>query len=522
MNTHTVELTGITGHVITVDAHVGGGLPATILVGLPDSRVRETRDRVRAAMVNSHLGWPGRKITVGLSPASLPKYGSGHDLAIAVAILAAWGQAPKADDHADDAPPVTVPPDTVFLAELGLDGRLRPVRGVLPAVVAAAEAGFGLIVVAAGNRDEAALVPGVRVIAADWLADVAAWLRGGPEPTVMAPVGVVPAVTEQEKDLAEVLGCPGARRAAEICAAGGHHLALLGPATNKTMLAERLPGIMPRLDMTAALEATSVHSIAGLLPPGSGLITRPPMAAPCHTASLPAMVGGGSSGIIRPGVVSLAHRGILLLEDAPQFRRDVLDALRQPLGAGEVIIARQATITRFPARFTLVLTAETCPCGSAGGDCTCSPAGRRRYIGRLPGQLLDRVDLKVTMPRASRTQMRQDARSANSSAMVARRVAAARDRAASRLAGTPWRTNAEIPGAELRKSFVLRPAALAAVEQAINVGQLSSRGADGVIRVAWTLADLAGKPRPTAEEVSEALSLRLGTAGLSTSARVAS
>jgi magnesium chelatase family protein len=223
MNTHTVELAGITGHVIQVEAHVGGGLPATILVGLPDSRVRETRDRVRAAMVNSNLGWPGRKITVGLSPASLPKHSSGHDLAIAVAILAAWGQAPQAGNHAadpDDVPPMAVPPGTVFLAELGLDGRLRPVRGVLPAIVAAAEAGFSLVVVAAGNRDEASLIPGVRVIAADWLADVAAWLRGGPEPPATPPAGVVPVVAKGNKDLAEVLGCPGARRAAEVCAAG--------------------------------------------------------------------------------------------------------------------------------------------------------------------------------------------------------------------------------------------------------------------------------------------------------------
>jgi magnesium chelatase family protein len=248
-----------------------------------------------------------------------------------------------------------------------------------------------------------------------------------------------------------------------------------------------------------------------MLPPGAGLITRPPMAGPHHTASLPAIMGGSSNGNIRPGAVSLAHRGVLLLDQAPEVHRDVLDAVRQPLAAGEVIIARQAMITRLPAKFILVLTADQCPCARADGVCACSPVARRRYAERLPGQLLDRVDLKVTMPRASRGQMQHDSRSADSSAVVAQRVAAARDRAASRLAGTPWRTNAEIPGAELRKSFALHPSALAAVEQAMSTGQLSSRDADRVIRVAWTLADLAPKPRPTAEEVSEALELRLGT-----------
>jgi len=519
MNTHTVELAGITGHVITVEAYLSGRLPATVLIGLPDNRVRETRDRVRAAMVNSRLGWPDRKITIGLSPSGLPKYGSGHDLAIAVAILAAWSQAPHSPDPSPgaDAPrPMTVPPGTVFLAELGLDGRLRPVRGVLPAVLAAAREGFDLIIVAAANRDEAALVEGVRVIAADWLADVAVWLRGGPEPVVAVaavPAETVKLATEREKDLAEVLGCPGARRAAEISAAGGHHLALFGSGASKTMLAERLPGIMPRLDQAAALEATAVRSIAGELSPGDGLIERPPVAAPHHTATIPIMVGGGSNGSIQPGAVSLAHRGILILDQAPEFRREVLEALRQPFEAGEVIIARHAVVTRFPARFTLVLTADTCPCGSADGHCECSPAIRRRYLGRLPGQLLDRVDLRVTIPRVSRTRMQQDGRSADSSAVVAGRVATARDRAAGRLAGTPWRSNAEIPGVELRRSFALQPAALAVVEEAVSAGQLGSAGANGVIRVAWTLADLAGKARPTAEEVSTALALRLETAG---------
>jgi magnesium chelatase family protein len=250
-----------------------------------------------------------------------------------------------------------------------------------------------------------------------------------------------------------------------------------------------------------------------VLQPGSGLITEPPFCAPHHTASMQAIVGGGSQGIIRPGAASLAHRGVLFLDEAPEFHRDVLDALRQPLEAGEVMIARQATITRFPARFALVLAANPCPCAKAdaGADgCECSPATRRRYLGRLSGPLLDRVDVKVRLQRVSRTDMLHGTGSAESSAAVAQRVVTARDRAASRLGGTPWRVNAEIPGAELRTSFRLRPKPLAALDHAMEIGQVTARGADKIIRVSWTIADLEGRPMPTADDVNEALCLWTG------------
>jgi magnesium chelatase family protein len=505
--TYSVALVGVRGHLIEVEADIANGLPATILVGLPDTALREARDRIRAAIVNSGESWPNSKITVGLSPATLPKRGSGFDLAIAIAILAAA-----------EAVPVAALPGMMFLAELGLDGRLRPVPGVLPAVVAA-EPGVDTVVVAAQNVAEATLVPGVQVIGASSLIEVIIWLRGGPPPSLpvvpQPPPGPVPAFAMAKKlDLAEVLGQAEARLAAEICAAGGHNLSLLGPpGAGKTMLAERLPTILPPLDTAAAIEVTSIHSVAGHLNPGSGLMTIPPFCAPHHTASMASIVGGGS-GVIRPGAASLAHLGILFLDEAPEFHRDVLDALRQPLESGEVVIARSSGQAVFPARFTLVLAANPCPCaktaGPAGGGCSCSPAARRRYLARISGPLLDRVDVKVRLQPVSRRDMLYDRKFAEPSAVVAQRVAAARERCASRLAGTPWRVNSEIPGTVLRRSFPPKSRALTSLDRAMELGQVSARGADKIVRVAWSLADLAGRDEPGADQVNLAIGLWLG------------
>ena len=507
--TFSVALVGVTGHLIEVEADIANGLPATILVGLPDTALREARDRIRAAIINSGETWPNSKITVGLSPAALPKRGSGFDLAIAIAVLAA-----------SESLPLTAPAGKMFLAELGLDGRLRPVPGVLPAV-AAAEQDVDTVVVAAQNVAEAALVPGVAVIGASTLAELVMWLRGGPPPVPPDPQpladGPAPALAQARKpDLAEVLGQAEARMAVEICAAGGHHLSLLGPpGAGKTMLAERLPTILPRLDTASAIEVTSIHSVAGALIQGKGLVEAPPFCAPHHTSSKAAIVGGGA-GMIRPGAVSLAHMGILFLDEAPEFCRDSLDALRQPLESGEVTIARAAVQATFPARFTLVLAANPCPCARAatpgGSGCRCSPAARRRYLGRLSGPLMDRVDVKVALAPVSRRDMLYDRKFAEPSAVVAERVAAARKRCAARLAGTPWRLNAEIPGAQLRRAFPPAAGSLKSLERAMELGQVSARGTDKIVRVAWSLADLAGRDRPGTDEVNLAMGLWLGVA----------
>jgi magnesium chelatase family protein len=528
--TYSVALVGVTGHVVEVEVDIANGLVGMILVGLPDTALREARDRIRAAIVNSGEQWPQRKITVGLSPASLPKRGSWFDLAIAVGLLTAAGTVPQA---ASDS--------VMFFGELGLDGGLRPVRGVLPAVVAAAERGFGTVIVAEQNAPEAVLVPGVRVIAAHSLTGAVDWLRGTPglrggppaaefksgrglpqsrageRRCVSAGAAGRPGRDERDgavsPDLAELLGQSMARRAAEVCAAGGHHLSLLGPpGAGKTMLAERIPTILPRLDTAAALEVTAIHSVAGTLPPQVPLLTSPPFMAPHHTATKAAIVGGGS-GIIVPGSASLAHRGVLFLDEAPEFATDVLDALRQPLESGEVVVARLGVITTFPAKFTLVLAANPCPCAKMIGPaegCRCSPSARRRYLGRLSGPLLDRIDVKVELEPVSRKELLNDRNFAESSAAVALRVVRARDRAAHRLRGTPWCLNAQIPGSELRRTWPPAPGSLAVVERCLERGQISARGVVKVIRVAWTIADLAGKLRPGPDECHAALGLWLG------------
>lgn len=495
-----VCLVGLTGHVVEVEAHLAPGIPAFSLVGLPDAALAESRDRVRAAVTSSGVPWPQRRITVNLSPASLPKAGSGFDVAIAVATLASAGLLTR--------PAAGV----VHIGELGLDGRLRPVRGVLPAVAAAVAAGHRRVVVPSANGAEAALVPGAEVVAATTLHEVlsryGADLPPGPDlDPVTAHVEVPP--PPPDLDLADVLGQREARTALEVAAAGGHHLLLVGPpGAGKTMLAARLPGLLPDLTEAEAVEVTAVHSVAGAFDPTAGLLRRPPFQAPHHTATPPAVVGGGS-GAPRPGAASRAHRGVLFLDEAPEFSPRVLETLRQPLEHGSLMIDRAGGSARYPARFQLVLAANPCPCGQAVGKglrCSCSPMARRKYFSRLSGPLLDRVDLQVEMHAVRRAEIGVEP--PESSAVVAARVAAARAAQAARLVGTPWRTNAEVPGSWLREHPRTCRAALVDVHRALDAGRISLRGVDRVLRVAWTLADLSGRETPTRDDVGRALLLR--------------
>ncbi|MGW1596542.1 YifB family Mg chelatase-like AAA ATPase [Streptomyces sp. NPDC002343] len=523
--TCSVALVGVEGVVVEVQADLEPGVAAFTLVGLPDKSLTESRDRVRAAVVNSGGEWPQKKLTVGLSPASVPKAGSGFDLAVACAVL---GAAERIDPR--------VLADIVMIGELGLDGRVRPVRGILPAVLAAADAGYEQVVVPECAAAEAALVPGVSVLGVRSLRQLIAVLAeepvpeeapdetGRPDPllaglrmpgtgaaTGMHSVGA--AQHDQDHDLADVVGQTAARTAVEVAAAGGHHLFLEGPpGAGKTMLAERLPAVLPRLTRQESLEVTAVHSVAGLLPPGKPLIDAAPYCAPHHSATMQSLVGGGP-GIARPGAVSLAHRGVLFLDEAPEFHSQTLDSLRQPLEAGHVVIARSAGVVRFPARFLMVLAANPCPCGRFSlrdSLCECPPSAIRRYQSRLSGPLLDRVDLRVEVDPVTRAQLTAPGARGESTQAVAARVRQARERTAARLAGTPWRTNSEVPGRELRSRYHAAAGAMDEAERSLERGVLTARGIDRVLRVAWTVADLVGHDRPDATDVALALHLRTG------------
>jgi magnesium chelatase family protein len=498
--TRAVSLVGLAGHVVEVQAHLAASVPGFTLVGLPDAALSESRDRVRAAVTSSGLHWPNRKITVNLSPASLPKAGAGFDLAIAVAMLAGAG---LIDARA--------PERVVHVGELGLDGRIHPVRGVLPIVAAAVDAGFSRVVVPAADAEEARLVPGASVRGVSSLAEVALVYGADIEdpPPALDPAPRRGATrTPVVGDLADVVGQGEARAALEVAAAGGHHLLMVGPpGAGKTMLASRLPGILPDLDEEDAVQVTAVHSVAGTFDPAAGLVRRPPFEDPHHTATPAAVIGGGS-GVPRPGAASRAHRGVLFLDEAPEFGARVLETLRQPLEHGEVVIHRAAASARYPARFQLVLAANPCPCGLAVGkglECTCTPIARRRYFSRLSGPLLDRVDVQIELPAVRGVDR---GTTGEASAAVALRVAAARGAARERLAATPWTTNAEVPGPWLRRRLGADSDLLADVDRALERGTLSLRGADRVLRLAWTLADLAGHTAPRRADVGRALVLR--------------
>lgn len=504
--TRAVAVVGVDGALVDVEADLTQGLPHFAVSGLPDAACAQSPDRIKAAASNSGVPIPNRRLTVNLSPASLPKTGSSFDLPIAVAVLAAIGAIPR--DLVDGV---------VHLGELSLDGSVRPVRGILPAVLAAAAAGIRQVVVPLANVAEASMVPGVRVHGVRDLASLVrryAVIADGGEPLAEEPFVADEAPEEVVPDLADVVGQGEARLALEIAAAGRHHLCMVGPpGAGKTMLAERLPGLLPLLDRQQALEVTAIHSVLGALPGSGTLMTRPPFVAPHHGASMPAIVGGGS-GRVRPGAISRAHHGVLFLDEAPEFRRDVLDALRQPMEAGRVVVARADRLIAYPARFQLVLAANPCPCGRGYGkgvDCSCSPLALRTYLGKLSGPLLDRVDLQLQVRAVSRAALAQTG--GESSAAVAERVCAARKLQADRLIGTSWSVNGDVPGPVLRQGSLRLPSTVTSdIDRAIERGALTLRGYDRVLRLAWTIRDLAGGGRPTRADVGMALTLRTQSA----------
>lgn len=503
--TRSVALVGLDGVLVDVEADVSPGLPAFTLVGLPDSSLLQARDRVRAACHAVGLPLVAARLTVNLAPADLRKTGSGHDLPIAAAVLAAQGLLPMGSVDG-----------TVHLGELGLDGTVRPVAGVLPSLLAASRAGVRRAVVPPGNVAEANLVPDLEVLPVADLGDLVALHRDGIAAGAVAadagrgPAGPQhPAAARLAGDFADLVGQEEARRAAVVSAAGGHHLLLVGPpGTGKTSVAARIPSILPPLTPDESVELSAVHSLAGTFDARGGLLTTAPFEAPHHTASVPAVIGGGS-GLARPGALSRAHGGVLFLDEAPEFRARVLEALREPLEEGNLTLHRAHGRVTYPARIQLVLAANPCPCGGAwgtGASCTCTPFARRRYLSRLSGPVLDRIDLRSSLQPLSSADRADGA----SSPDLAARVLAARERQRDRLADTPWSRNSEVPGTHLRTALCLPRATTAPLDRALARQAVTMRGYDRILRISWTLADLDDCPTPGPDHLAEAMYLREG------------
>jgi magnesium chelatase family protein len=496
---HSAAIFGIDAYPVQVEVDVSYGLPGFTMVGLPDPSVRESRDRVRSAIRNSGFTFPPHRVTVNLSPADVRKAGSSFDLPIALGILAATGEL----DDVDLA-------NVVLLGELSLDGSIQPSRGVLPIAASARRYGFASLILPRANAPEAAVVESVRVVPVTSLAEAVLALRGTMPPPLEPRAQHPPPLAGEAGDLSEVRGQLLVKRALEVAAAGGHNVLMIGPpGAGKTMMARRLPGLLPPLTFDEAIESTSIHSVCGLLPPGQGLLSQRPFRAPHHTISDVALVGGGT--IPRPGEISLAHNGILFLDEAPEFDRRALEVLRQPLEQGAVTIARAARTAVFPARFMLVLAMNPCPCGFLGGAtraCRCPPSEVQRYQDRMSGPLRDRIDLTVDVP-AIPVSALSDPPNGEASSDVRARVIRAREVQARRLLPHGLRVNADMQGRTIWRHCRPDATGLRVLEAGIRRFGLSARGFDRVLKVARTIADLSGATRVEPVHVAEALQYRL-------------
>lgn len=520
--TASAVLIGVNSHLIDVHVSQAPGLPHLTIVGLPDASMNESPDRVRSAIVNSGFSWPQSKITVGLSPAGLPKRGPGLDVAIALGILASDGQIPLESIS-----------NIVAVGELSLDGRIHSVPGALAAGIEVANRAARTLtgtsadpelVCSPVDSQFVALVPGLKVTTQSNLRALVAHIVGEPIDdlsqledvgSVMLnpdrPVGTLSQTSAAvDLDLADIGGQDLAKLALEVAAVGGHHLALMGRAgVGKTLLAERLPGLLPNLDVGQSLEVTSIHQLAG--ENVCQLIRRPPWCAPHHTASAVALVGGGSQSKPQVGLVSLAHRGILFLDEAAEFESRVLDAMREPLENGRMSVARAGFRVSYPARFQLVLATNPCPCGYAldpdhPGKCHCTPLQRKRYAAKLSGPLMDRIDLRIVLKKPTLAQLSRARDQVKSSSTVRARVQVARELANDRLKGTPWVNMAEVPATEISSQWPIDPTARNYLDRMTTND--SMRGRERVMRVMWTLTDIANREQPTRSEIDQALELR--------------
>lgn len=499
--TWAINLIGLKGEAIDIEVDVSNGLPSYSLLGLPDATLNESRERIRAAILNSARSWPNRKVTVSLAPAWLPKSGSAFDLPIALAILAASSQLDSSKLEA-----------TFFLGELSLDGSLKPIRGVLPTLMAARSLGIKRVVVPRENFQEAGLLKDLEILAFTNLGEVLRYLDSGER--IENPPLLENCEPTTTLDMSDVSGHEESKSALEIAAAGGHNLLMIGsPGSGKTMLAERFVTILPPLDEAESIEVAGIHSIAGTLNQRNILSALPPFLAPHHATTIPALIGGGS-GSIRPGACSLAHRGVLFIDEAPECANGILDSLRQPLESGNITITRSANTATFPARFILLLAANPCPCGKFAGRgraCECSSIQIRRYLSKLSGPLIDRIDIRLKVESPTRSELALA--STKTSALMRDRVVRARAIAQERFATARFKLNSEIPPNLLREQFRPRKDGLALLHSLLDSESITARGFHRAMRVAWSIADLTGISTPGKEEIERALELRVGIKG---------